>query len=112
MNDDSDGFLNFNYVKHVLQGQRLKVEPVRGVVVGGDGLRITINHNAFVTFFLQRVGSVNTAVVKFNPLADAVWSAAQDNHLLLFGHPALVVRLVGGVIIRLIHLKFPGAGIN
>ena len=35
--------------QHVLGGQRLEIEPVRGVVVGRDGLRIAVDHDRLVT---------------------------------------------------------------
>jgi hypothetical protein len=32
-------------LQHVLDGQRLEVEPVGGVVVGGDRLRVAVDHD-------------------------------------------------------------------
>src|SRR3546814_18733459 len=46
--DRSGGALGGDDLEHVLEGQRLEVEPVRGVVVGGDRLRVAVDHDRFV----------------------------------------------------------------
>ena len=66
----------------MLSGQWLKVEPVRGIVVGGDGLWVTVDHNHFVARIAQRIGGMDAAIVELNPLADAVWAAAEHHDFL------------------------------
>ena len=41
-----------NNVEHILPGQRLEIELIRGVVVGGHGLRIT-SYNVCYTKLLR-----------------------------------------------------------
>ncbi len=54
-----------------------------------------------------------TAVVKFDPLADPVGTAAQDNNLLFIANPAFVqAGLVGGVEVGPGGKKFAGAGVH
>ncbi|CAM5561414.1 hypothetical protein SBADM41S_01616 [Streptomyces badius] len=40
-------------LQDVLQGERLEVEPVGGVVVGGDGLRVAVDHDGLEARFLR-----------------------------------------------------------
>ena len=38
-------------VQHVLGGQRLEEEMIAGVVIGGDGLRVGVDHDGFEAGF-------------------------------------------------------------
>ena len=69
-------------LEHVLGGQRLEIEPVGGVVVGRDGLRIAVDHDRFVAGVGEREAGVAAAIVELDALADAVRAAAEDDHLL------------------------------
>ncbi len=55
---------------------------------------------------------MNTAVVKFNALADAIGTAAQDDHLFSVRHPGLAFAFIGGVIVRSDSPEFRGTGIH
>ena len=67
----------------VLERQRLEVELVGGVVVGGHGLRVAVDHDGLVADFLQRERGVYAAIVELDALADAVRAATEDHDLLL-----------------------------
>ena len=84
--------------QHVLDGQRLEVELVGGVVVGGDGLRVAVHHDRLVTGLAQREGGMDAAVVKLDPLTDAVRAAAEHHHLL----PGTGRHAVGPVVGRIV----------
>ncbi len=68
---------------HVFEGERLEVEAVAGVVVGGNRLGIAVHHHGFVAVFVQGEGGMAAAVVELNSLPDAVRPAAEDDDLLL-----------------------------
>ena len=68
--------------EHVLGGQRLEIEPVRGVVVGRDRLRIAVDHDGLVAGVAQREAGMAAAIVELDALADAVRAAAEDHDLL------------------------------
>ena len=53
LDDDPVRLLDRDDLQHVLQGQRLEVEPVGGVVVGGNGLRVAVDHDRFVAVLGQ-----------------------------------------------------------
>ncbi len=55
---------------------------------------------------------MNTAVIKFNALADAVGTAAQDNHFFSVRHPGFAFAFIGGVIVRGDRPEFCGTGIH
>ncbi len=65
--------------QHIFQGQRLEIQPVAGVVIGGHGLGIAVDHDGFVVVFAQREGRVAAAVIELDSLPDAVRPAAQDD---------------------------------
>ena len=69
-------------VEHALLGERLEVEAVAGVVVGGDRLRVAVDHHGLHARLGERERGVTAAVVELEPLADAVGSAPEDHDLL------------------------------
>ena len=69
-------------LQHVLGGERLEVEPVRGVVVGRDRLGIAVDHDGFEARRGEREAGMAAAVVELDALADAVGAAAEDDDLL------------------------------
>ena len=69
-------------LEHVLFGQRLEIEPVRGVVVGRYRLRIAIDHDGLEARGRQRECRMAAAIVELDALADAVGAAAEDDDLL------------------------------
>ena len=64
--------LDVDQLQHVLGGQRLEVEAVGGVVVGGDRLGVAVDHDRLDADLVQREGRVAAAVVELDALADAV----------------------------------------
>ena len=76
LHDDADdaagGALGLHDLEHVLEGERLEVEPVGGVVVGGDGLRVAVDHDGLVAGVAQREGRVHAGVVELDALPDPV----------------------------------------
>ena len=45
LHDDAHGFFLAVNGEHVFQGQRFEVKLVGSVVVGGDGLRVAVDHD-------------------------------------------------------------------
>ena len=66
------GALGLDHLEDVLEGQRLEVEPVGGVVVGGDGLGVAVDHHGLVAGVLQRHDRVHAGVVELDALPDPV----------------------------------------
>jgi len=113
LDDHALRLLDTHDFQHIFQRYRLEVEAVRGVVIGGDGLRVTVDHNGLVTIFAQRQRGVDAAVVKLNTLADTVWTTAEHHDFF-----AILVRVrfallfIGGVHIGGVGSELRGAGIN
>ena len=76
----ADGLFHVDNPHHILRGQRLKIQTVRGIIVGGYGLGIIVDDDRVIPHLLQRPDTVNGAVVKFNALPDADGPAAQHHH--------------------------------
>jgi hypothetical protein len=68
-------------LEHVLEGQRLEVQPVGGVVVGRDRLGVAVDHDGLVAGVAQREHGVDAAVVELDALPDAVRPGAEDDDL-------------------------------
>jgi hypothetical protein len=69
--------LGVHDLEHVLQRERLEVQPVGGVVVGGHGLGVAVDHHGLVAGGRQRQAGVHAGVVELDALADAVGTAAR-----------------------------------
>ncbi len=65
--------------EHRLDVERLEVEPVGGVVVGRDGLRVAVDHHRLVAERAERLDGVDAAVVELDALADPVRAGAEDD---------------------------------
>ena len=113
LGDGAPAFFPLVNVQDVFQGERLEEQFVAGVVIGGDGFRVGIDHQSFKAVLLQGEGGVNAAVIELDALADAVGAAAQ-NHDFAFGagHGFVVAAIVGGVIVRGVGLELRGAGVH
>ena len=72
LDDEPLRLLDPDDLEHVLEGERLEVEPVAGVVVGGDRLRVAVDHDGLEPGLPQREAGVHAAVVELDALADAV----------------------------------------
>ena len=106
--------------EHVLGGQRLEVEAVGGVVVGGDGLRVAVDHHRVAAQLAGGHRRVHAAVVELDPLADPVRAGAEDDDRVALAAADLGGRrravgagaLVGGVVVGRRRLELGGAGVD
>ena len=112
LNDDALGALAVHDGENIFQSQRLEIEAVGGVVIGGDGLGIAIDHDGFVAVFTERERGMAAAVIELDSLPDAIGAAAEDGDFRPVAGVGLVFFLVRGVKIRSEGLKFGGAGID
>ena len=74
--DDPLRSLSLHDIENILNSKGFEVQTIRRVVVGGDSLRITVEHDGLVASILKRKSSMAAAVVKFNTLADPVGTAS------------------------------------
>ena len=112
LHDQAVRLLHVDDGQHVLEGHRLEVQPVRGVVVGGDGLRIAVHHDGLEAVFAHRQCRVDAAVVELDALPDAVRAAAEHHDLAPLGRGGLALFLVGGVEVGGRRRKLRGAGVH
>ena len=99
-------------IQNVFKRQWLEVELVGGVIVGRDGLRIAVDHDRLVPFFGEAHHAMDAAVVKLNPLSDAVRSTTQDDDFLAVRSDGFVFRLVRGIMIGSFSLELRTAGVD
>ena len=122
LHDDADQFSVLLFLvqdfKHVLLGQRLEIEAVRGVVVGGDRLGIAVDHDRLEPGVRERETGVAAAIVELDALADAVRPAAENDDLAIVGGARLAGRsaderrLIGRIHISGGRSEFRRAGVD
>ena len=97
----------------ILGGEGFKVEFVRGVVVGGNGLGVGVDHDGFKTILAQGEAGVDAAVIEFNALTNAIGAPAEDEDLRFLGGAGfIVIRIVGGVVVGGVCLKLGRASVD
>ena len=69
----------------VFKGKGFKVEAVGGVVIGGDGFRVAVDHHRFVADAGELQGCVDAGVIEFDALPDAVGSGTENDYFFAFG---------------------------
>src|SRR5690606_14375762 len=74
LNDHTFWFFMLDDLANMFPENGLKIQLVCHIEVRRYGFRITIDHYGFITTFLGCKQSVYTRVVKFDTLANAVWS--------------------------------------
>src|ERR1019366_10626436 len=110
LHDDAVGLLGVADVEDVFERERLEVEAVAGVVVGGDGLGVAVDHDRLDAHFLQRERRVAAAVIELDPLPDTVGTAAQDHDLFAGGGVGFARSFVVGIEVGREAFEFGGAG--
>ena len=98
--------------RDVLEGERLEVQPIDGVVVGRDRLRVAVDHDRLEPVVAQGERRVHAAVVELDALPDPVGAAAEDDDLLPRRRIGLALLLVRAVQVRRERLELGGAGID
>ena len=105
------------HLEDVLEGQRLEIQPVGGVVVGGHRLRVAVDHHGLKTGLAQRGCRMHAAVVELDPLPDPVGAGPQDQHLGPLGLRGDLrlgggVEFVAAVVVGRLGLELGGAGVH
>ena len=72
---------------HILGGQRVEIEAVGGIKVGGNGFGVVVCNDRFASAFLERAHTVHGAIVELDPLPDADGAGAEHEDLLFIVLP-------------------------
>ena len=105
-------FFMFVNVENVFERERFEIKFVARVVIGGNRLRIRIDHDGFESFFLQRERRVHTTVIELDPLTDPIRSAAEYHDFLSFASAGLVFVAVGRIVIRRVGFELGRARVD
>ena len=97
LHNHAGGLFDIDDVHHVFKRERLEVQPIRSIIIGRNCFRITVDHDRFVTCFVQGERCVATAVVEFDSLADAIRPGAQNHDLLSIRRLSLVFFFVSRI---------------
>ena len=112
LDDDAVRFLHVHDLQHVFKRQRLEIEAVRGIEIGGHRLRVAVDHDGLEPLGTQRKGSMHAAIIELDPLSDPVGAAAEHDDLLALAGLGLAMLLVGGVHVGGAGGEFGSAGIH
>ena len=99
-------------IQHILMGERLKVEAIRGVIIRAHGFWIAVHHDRIDRFFPKRHGCMDTAVVELDALSDTIRSSTKNDDLLSIRRPCFALVAIGGIEIRRLSLELCGTGIH
>ena len=110
--DDAFRFFLVNDFEDVLLGQWFEVERVGGIEVGGNGFRVVVDDDGFLSCLAQCPGGMDGAVVEFDALTDADRAGAEDDDRALALRLHFVFCAVGGVVVRGVRFKFCRTGID
>ena len=115
LDNDPFGLFLFIDAQDIFDRQRLKIEFVGGVVVGGNGFGVAVDHDGLKALIPEGEGGMNAAVIKLDTLADAVGAAAQNHDLASCADLDLIRGIIGGEIIGGIFYpadrhRLPGLG--
>ena len=90
------------YREHILQCERLEIQPVGGIVVGRHRFGITVDDDGLEAQLLQALCRVDAAVVEFDTLSYTVGSSSEDHYLLAAVRLdlRLFIRIVSRVVVR------------
>src|SRR5690606_12668928 len=110
--DHADGFFFVNDFKHVFQRDWFKEQTIRGVIVGGYGFRVAVDHNGFVAVFAHSESGVYTAVVKLDTLANTVGAATDNQNLFLVAGISFALFFISGIHVSRRSGELGGTGIN
>jgi len=114
LDHSAPGLLQLHDVLHVLGGQRLEVQFICHIEVGGDGLRVVVDDDGLIAHAAEGPHGVDGAVVELDALADADGAGAQHQHLLLAGAVVhrLVFSVIGGIVVGGLGVELGGAGVH
>ena len=115
LHDHAERLLEVDDLQHILERQRLEVERVGDVEVGGDGLRIRVDHHRAIAELAEGERRADAAVVELDALPDAIRARTEDDHRLarlVRARPALVLLVPAGVEIRRARRELTGTGVH
>ena len=110
--DHADRLLDFQHVHHVFRRERLEIQAIGGIEVGGNGFRVVVDDDGIKARALERPDAVHRAIVKLDALADADRAGTQHDDGLAAAVLRFGRRAVGAVKIRADGLELAAAGID
>ena len=84
----------------VFRRQRLKIQLVRGGVVGGHRFGIVVDDNGLIAGFFYGLHRVHRGIIELHPLTDANRAGTQHDDFLLVGQARHILAGVGRIQIR------------
>ncbi|GBC80874.1 hypothetical protein HRbin09_02124 [bacterium HR09] len=112
LHQNTVGLFLLNHFQNVFQSQRLKVQAVGGVPVGGYGFRVAVHHYRGKAFLPQTGHGMDAAGIELNALADAHRTGAQYHYPRARVFLPLVAATEAAVVVRGGGGKLRSAGVH
>ena len=112
LHDDPVRLLDLHDVEHIFQRQGLEVQAIRGVVIGADGFRVTVDHDGLEAVFSQSPDAMDAAVVELDALTDTVRATPENDDLAPRRRISFALVFVRRIEIGCVGFEFGGAGID
>ncbi len=112
LHDHALGFLEIDDLQHILERQRLEVEPIGSVVVGRDCFGIAVDHDGLESDLAQSERRVHAAGIELDALADAIRPRSEDHDFAARGGIRFVLALIRRVQIRRGSFELRGASVD
>ena len=85
LNNAGVGLFGRDDVVHALGVQRVEIQAVAGVEVGGDRLGVVVDEDSLTAVLLEGPDAVDRAVVELDALTDADGAGTEDEDFLFLG---------------------------
>src|SRR5690606_2921713 len=112
LDDHTLGLFDADDFQYVFQGDRLEIQAIGSVVVGGDGFRVASAHDGLVAVSAHGQRRMHAAVVKLDALTDTVRATAQYHDLFAARRIGLALFLIGRVHVGSVGGELGGAGVD
>ena len=109
------GFSNSTTCLHVLGGERLEVESVGDVEVGGDGLRVVVDDDGLIAPSASAPTRSGRSSSRTRCPGQCGWGRSPEpapSSCRCRLHDGLIFPVVGGIIVRRLGVELGGAGIH
>ena len=101
-----------NDLEHIFKRERLEVQLIRNIEVGGDSFGVRVDHDRLISPLAQRQHGAHAAVVKLDTLSDPIGTGAEDDDLRTSFGSSFAFLVVAAIQVRRTGGKLTGAGVD
>ena len=111
-NDDTLCLLQFVDIHHTLIAKLLKVQPVGFIEVGGDGLRVVVDHDRALAHLTELARARDRAPIELDTAANTIDTASQNHSTVIVEFNIVFRRVVSRVEVVGVGRVFGSKSVN